>query len=196
MPVLLGFLRQEHGRPPRHRWGWGQFWHLQAGVWLCPGCWVKDWGLYHRLYWHSEPLNIGHLGVFRRENDGFLNFPTGGEAPLWFGWNQCRTSPILYIFQDQSFFCWQVWPPISSHFGNSRYTCLLSKVDAAHQSLLRKKENLLNLKSKLESESIKLVSKLKSTPTEVEAESFRKYLNEVLVSILHRGGEKVWFDWI
>ena len=126
MPVLLGFLRQEHGRPPRHRWGWGQFWHLQAGVWLCPGCWVKDWGLYHQLYWHSEPLNIGHLGVFRRENDGFLNFPTGGGAPLWFGWNQCRTSPILYIYQDQSFFCWQMWPPIFSHFGNSRFTCLLS----------------------------------------------------------------------
>ena len=70
------------------------------------------------------------------------------------------------------------------------------EVDAAHQSLLRKKENLLNLKSKLESESIKLVSNLKSTPTEVEGESFRKYLNEVLVSILYRGGEKVWFDWI
>ena len=70
------------------------------------------------------------------------------------------------------------------------------EVDAAHQSLLRKKENLLNLKSKLESESIKLVSNLKSPPTEVEAESFRKYLNEVLVSILYRGGEKVWFDWI
>ena len=127
MPVLLGFLRQEHGRPPRHRWGWGQFWHLQAGVWLCPGCWVKDWGLYHRLYWHSEPLNIGHFCVFRRENDGFLNFPPGGGAPLRFGWNQCRTSPILYIYQDQLFFCWQMWPPISSHFGNSRYTCLLSK---------------------------------------------------------------------
>ena len=130
MPVLLGFLRQEHGRPPRHRWGWGQFWHLQAGVWLCPGWWVKDWGLYHRLYWHSEPLNIGHFGVFRRENDGFLNFLTGGGAPLRFGWNQCRTSPILYIYQDQSFFCWQVWPPISSHFGNSRYTCLLSILSA------------------------------------------------------------------
>ena len=134
MPVLLGFLRQEHGRPPRHRWGWGQFWHLQAGVWLCPGCWVKDWGLYHRLYWHSEPLNIGHFGVFRRENDGFLNFPPGGEAPLRFGWNQCRTSPILYIFQDQSFFCWQVWPPISSHFGNSRYTCLLSNTSILYEN--------------------------------------------------------------
>ena len=54
------------------------------------------------------------------------------------------------------------------------------EVDEAQQSLLRKKENLRNLKSKLESETIKLVSNLKST-TEVESESFRKCLNEVLV---------------
>ena len=51
------------------------------------------------------------------------------------------------------------------------------EVDNAQQSLLRKKENLTNLKSKLESETIKLVANLKST--EVESESFRKYLNEV-----------------
>ena len=68
------------------------------------------------------------------------------------------------------------------------------EVDDAQQSLLRKKENLGNLKSKLESETIKLVANLKRT--EVESESFRKCLNEVLVSILYRGGEKVWFDWI
>ena len=60
------------------------------------------------------------------------------------------------------------------------------EVDAAHQSLLRKKENLLNLKSKLESESIKLVSNLKST--EVESESFRKCLNEVLFFLFYKRG--------
>ena len=65
------------------------------------------------------------------------------------------------------------------------------EVEAAQQSLLRKKENLRNLKSKLESESIKLVSNLKST-REVESESFRKCLNEVLVFILYRGRYKVW----
>ena len=55
------------------------------------------------------------------------------------------------------------------------------EVDNAQQYLLRKKENLKNLKSKLESETIKLVSNLKST--EVESESFRKCLNEVLFFI-------------
>ena len=65
------------------------------------------------------------------------------------------------------------------------------EVDEAQQSLLRKKENLRNLKSKLESETIKLVSNLKST--EVESESFRKCLNEVSVlSFIYRGGYKVW----
>ena len=124
MPVLLGFLRQEHGRPPRHRWGWGQFWHLQAGVWLCPGCWVKDWGLYHQLYWHSEPLNIGHLGVFRRENDGFVNFPTGGEAPLRFGWFQRQRHSITYLYQEQLSFCWQT---CTSHTVSWRFTCSHTK---------------------------------------------------------------------
>ena len=65
------------------------------------------------------------------------------------------------------------------------------EVEEAQLSLLRKKENLRNLKSKLESESIKLVSNLKST-REVESESFRKCLNEVLVFILYRGRYKVW----
>ena len=51
------------------------------------------------------------------------------------------------------------------------------EVDAAQQSLLRKKEYLENLKSRLESETIKLVANLKST--DLESESFRKYLNEV-----------------
>ena len=60
------------------------------------------------------------------------------------------------------------------------------EVDTAQQSLLRKKENLKNLTSKLESETIKLVANLKST--EVESESFRKYLNEFLVFFLYRGG--------
>ena len=59
------------------------------------------------------------------------------------------------------------------------------EVGNAQQSLLRKKENLKNLTSKLESETIKLVANLKST--EVESESFRKYLNEFLVFILYRG---------
>ena len=60
------------------------------------------------------------------------------------------------------------------------------EVDDAQQSLLRKKENLGNLKSKLESETIKLVANLKRT--EVESECFRKCLNEVLVFILYREG--------
>ena len=64
------------------------------------------------------------------------------------------------------------------------------EVDNAQQSLLRKKENLTNLKSKLESETVKLVANLRST--EVNSESFRKYLNDVfsfypLLSPLYRG---------
>ena len=72
------------------------------------------------------------------------------------------------------------------------------EVGNAQQSLLRKKENLKNLKYKLESETIKLVANLKST--ELESESFRKYLNEVLVFILFMdeirrcGGGNEWFD--
>ena len=60
------------------------------------------------------------------------------------------------------------------------------EVDNAQQYLLRKKENLKNLKSKLESETIKLVSNLKST--EVESESFRKCLNEVLFFLFYKRG--------
>ena len=61
------------------------------------------------------------------------------------------------------------------------------EVGTAQISLLRKKENLKNLKAKLESETIKLASNLKST-TEVESESFRKCLNEVLFFLFYKRG--------
>ena len=35
---------QEHGVPPRHRWGRGRFGHLPAGLQPCPEPWELDPG--------------------------------------------------------------------------------------------------------------------------------------------------------